>query len=165
MKHIIKDLLIVAFLGAFGGIVNTLVGKPRGKKYDWKIALPEVIIAIFAGFLMHRALQEFGASNNYQIIGVSLAGYSARGVLNIFNKLFLDKLKNLMLLLALPLILFTSGCMNIKSDQTVTQYYDDQGEVTRTVTETKITDKSFTLGTKGGNEEVNIIPLTVGKVN
>lgn len=57
------------------------------------------------------------------------------------------------------------GCMNIKTNTVVTEHFDSDGKVTKKVTEIKSTDDSFTLGTKGGNGEVNIIPLTVSGIN
>lgn len=66
------------------------------------------------------------------------------------------------------LVVFTlmlAGCMNIKSDTTITEHYDKDGKVTQKITKNQTTDNSFTLGTKGGNEEVNIIPLTVSGIN
>lgn len=95
MKIVIKELLLVGLLAAFGGFINTLACKPKEEPYNWKRAFPEVAIAIFAGLLVHWLLKNFDISDNYRIVGVALAGYSARGVLNVFNRLFLDHIKGL----------------------------------------------------------------------
>ena len=68
------------------------------------------------------------------------------------------------LLLIVPVLLL-AGCMNIETNTTITEHYNKDGKVTQKVTESQTTDNSFTLGTKGGNEEVNIIPLTVSGIN
>ena len=69
------------------------------------------------------------------------------------------------LLLIFFVIVMLTGCMNVKTNTVTTEHYDKDGKVTKKVTETKVTDDSFTLGTKGGNGEVNIIPLTVSGIN
>ena len=62
-------------------------------------------------------------------------------------------------------VMALNGCMNIKTNTVVTEHFDKDGQVSKKVTEIKSTDDSFTLGTKGGNGEVNIIPLTVSGIN
>lgn len=116
MKIVFKELLLVGLLAAFGGFINTLACKPKDETYNWKRAMPEIAIAIFAGLLIHWLLKDFDISDNYRIMSVALAGYSARGVLNIFNRLFLDHIKNVKLLwlfgASVCLVLLT-GCNSI----------------------------------------------------
>ena len=92
---IIKELIPVITLAGFGGVTNTLAGKKREEKYSFKIAIPEIIIAIFCGLVIHYILLEFHVSDNLRTAAIALAGYSARGVLMILNKVFFHKLKKL----------------------------------------------------------------------
>lgn len=69
------------------------------------------------------------------------------------------------IIVAFIAVMLLAGCMNVKTNTVATEFYDKDGKVTKKVTEIKATDDSFTLGTKGGNGEVNIIPLTVSGIN
>jgi hypothetical protein len=71
----------------------------------------------------------------------------------------------IILFIAVAVVMVLNGCMNVKTNTVVTEQFDKNGQVTKKITETKSTDDSFTLGTKGGNGEVNIIPLTVSGIN
>lgn len=88
-----------ALFAAFGGFISMIAGKPKEAKYSLLIAIPEVIIAIFAGLLMHYICIEMQMSDNVAIIFVAIAGYSARIVLEIFNaaavRWLKDAVKNL----------------------------------------------------------------------
>ena len=93
LKHVIDnciDCLPAILLGAFGGITRIITRKPKGEKFDWKIALPEVVIAIFSGLLVHYLTLEWGFSENLRTVTVALAGYSARSVTAVLNNIFIQ---------------------------------------------------------------------------
>ena len=93
LKHVIDnciDCLPAILLGAFGGITRSITRKPKGEKFDWKIALPEVVIAIFSGLLVHYLTLEWGFSENLRTVTVALAGYSARSVTAVLNNIFIQ---------------------------------------------------------------------------
>lgn len=87
------DALPAAVLAAFGGLTRAVAGKPKGVKFDWKIAFPEIVIAIFSGLLIHWLTLEWGISENFRTVAVALAGYSARSVMVILNNVFLQFVK------------------------------------------------------------------------
>lgn len=86
-------LLPVIGLAAFGGLTRTFYGKDRKESYDWRIALPEIIIAIFSGLLIHWITLEMGLSVNLRTAAIALAGYSARSVMLILNAIFITFVK------------------------------------------------------------------------
>lgn len=90
--HIV-ELLPAALLAAFGGFTRAVAGKPKGEKFDWKIALPEIIVAVFSGLLIHWLTIEMGVSENLRTVSVALAGYCARSVTAILNKMFIAFVK------------------------------------------------------------------------
>jgi len=92
----IVELLPVILLGAFGGFTRTVAGKERGAAYSWKIAIPEILIAIFCGLLIHWILLEYNIGDNIRTAAIALAGYCARTVLDILQGCFLAKLKHSM---------------------------------------------------------------------
>ena len=87
------EILPVIALAAFGGITRTIYGKAKGDKYSWSIAIPEIIIAIFSGLLIHWLTLEMGLSENLRSAAVALAGYSARSVVAICNSIFVTFVK------------------------------------------------------------------------
>ena len=87
------ELLPAALLGAFGGLTRTVSGIPKGEKFNWKIAIPEIIIAVFSGLLMHWLTLEWGFSEHLRTATVALAGYCARSVTAILNKVFIQFVK------------------------------------------------------------------------
>ena len=95
IAELLLELLPIIALGAFGGLTRTLAGKRRGEPYKWSIAIPEIIIAVFSGLLVHWVLSDFAISPNLKTAAIALAGYSARGVINLFNSLFLDRLNKI----------------------------------------------------------------------
>lgn len=117
MRDKLIEVLAVVTLAAFGGFAGTLTGKSRHEPYSWKIAIPEIIIAIFSGLLIYYILLEFDISNNIRTVAIALAGYSARGVLTLLNGLFLNHLKRFKILFFSGLLLgliFASGCQTIE---------------------------------------------------
>jgi len=94
MKTLLKELLVVALLAGFGGLVRTLTAKDRDQPYNWRQGFIEVVIAIFAGLLMHWSLTNYPVSEDFRAMAVALSGYSARGILNVLDHLILNKLKN-----------------------------------------------------------------------
>ncbi len=122
MKNKLIEIFSVVGLAAFGGVANTLAGKPRHEPYNWKIALPEIVIAIFSGLMVHYILLELNVSPNVRTVAVALAGYSARGVLAVLHKTVLQHMTGgkapMILLLAAVLLFGTFGC------QTHREYYE-----------------------------------------
>ncbi len=91
------DLLPVILLGGFGGFIRTLAGKIRGEHYRWSIAIPEILIAIFAGLVVYWLLVEYKVGgDNLRAAMTSLAGYCARPLLAIC-RLGVPKVFNAML--------------------------------------------------------------------
>ena len=89
----ISELLPIVGLAAFGGITRTLYGKAKGEPYNWKIAIPEIIIAMFSGLLIHWLTLEMGLSENLRTVAIALAGYCARSVMAILNAVFITFVK------------------------------------------------------------------------
>lgn len=126
LKHLI-ELGPVILIAAFGGYTRTLTGKKQGEKYDWKIGLGEVMIAVFAGLLIHWSLTEYDIGANARATAVALAGYSARGVLSIFDRQFIDRLKRLSLwLLPVAALVCLAGCASL-AEKDVTTYSEVEG--------------------------------------
>ncbi len=86
------DLLPVIALAAFGGITRTLAGKARHEPYRLSIAIPEIVLAIFAGLLIHWLIGETAVPDNCRTAAIALAGYSSRSVIAIINAIFLRRL-------------------------------------------------------------------------
>lgn len=96
MKSLIKELIFVVLLAGFGGFVRTLSGKKRDDPYNWRIAIAEIVIAMFAGLLTHWLMSDCSSiSDNIRAVGIALSGYSARGVLSVFNVMFLERIKKI----------------------------------------------------------------------
>ncbi len=96
MKYAIEkmlELLPVAALAAFGGVTRTLAGKARGEPYRLRIAVPEIVIAVFSGLLIHWLTLGTGIGENIRTAAIALAGYSARSVIAVVNTFFIRKLK------------------------------------------------------------------------
>jgi hypothetical protein len=87
------ELLPVVGLAAFGGVTRTVAGKARGEAYSFRIAIPEIIIAVFSGLLIHWLTLDAAMSDNLRTAAIALAGYSARSVIAIINSLFLNLIK------------------------------------------------------------------------
>ena len=91
MKMLMKDLFGVVLLAGFGGFVRTLTGKKHGEPYNLKIGVTEVLIAIFAGLLMHWICREYVVSDNLRTAAIALAGYSARGIMSILDSALIQR--------------------------------------------------------------------------
>lgn len=92
MKHLylkLLELLPVIGLAAFGGVTRTVAGKARGEAYSFRIAIPEIFIAVFSGLLMHWLTVDSSMSDNLRSASIALSGYSARSVLALLNAAFL----------------------------------------------------------------------------
>lgn len=77
-------------LAGFGGFIRALMDKDRLKQI-----FTEIVIAIFAGLLVFWFFEEYHISNNLRAIAISLAGYSARGIILVLDKVVLSKCKEL----------------------------------------------------------------------
>lgn len=96
MKQIglkLLELLPVVGLAAFGGFARTIAGKARGEAYSLRIAIPEVVLAVFSGLLIHWLTLEIAMSDNLRTAAIALAGYSARSVIALLNAVFLHLTK------------------------------------------------------------------------
>ena len=96
MRHILEkllELLPAAGLAAFGGFTRTLAGKTRGERYRLSIAIPEIVIAVFSGLLIHWLTSEANVSENIRTASIALGGYSARSVIAVLNVAFIKKWK------------------------------------------------------------------------
>lgn len=89
----IIELFPIVGLAAFGGVTRTVAGKARGEAYSLRIAVPEVVLAVFSGLLIHWLTLETGMSENMRTAAIALAGYSARSVIAILNAIFLNLLR------------------------------------------------------------------------
>lgn len=89
----VVELLPVVALAAFGGITRTVAGKMRGEPYSIRIAIPEIIIAIFSGIVIHYVCLEWGITENLRTAAVALAGYSSRAVLALLDAFFINWVK------------------------------------------------------------------------
>ena len=94
MKSVFRDLVFVIALGGFGGFIRTLAGRRRGEPYRWRVGVTEVLIAIFAGLVVHWVCCEYVQSDNIRTASVALAGYSARSIMTLFEAAFVDKMKS-----------------------------------------------------------------------
>lgn len=95
MKMLVKDLFGVVILAGFGGFVRTLTGKNHGEPYNLKIGITEILIAIFAGMLVHWLCREYVVSDNLRTAAIALAGYSARGIMAILDTAIIQRCKGL----------------------------------------------------------------------
>ena len=86
-KKIIEQIPAVG-LAALSGFARTLCGKASDKSYFWRKNIPEIVIAVFSGLLIHWLTQELGVSDNLRTVAIALAGYSARSVMNVLNVFF-----------------------------------------------------------------------------
>lgn len=91
--HNLVELVPVLAVAMFGGITRTIAGKTRGEAYSLKIAIPEIVIAVFAGLLVHWLTSEMQIAEGYRTAAIALAGYSSRAILAILNAVFIDIVK------------------------------------------------------------------------
>lgn len=119
MKTLLKDICTVIALAGFGGFIRTLVGKQHGEPYNIKIGVTEILIAIFAGLLVHWLCQEYVISDNLRTAAIALAGYSARGIMAILETAVIQRCKGLakffgkLGVIAL-LLIAVAGCQNLQ---------------------------------------------------
>ena len=86
-KHLVFELLPVAFLAAFGGAVSYL-NRPREDFSIWWL-LVGLMTAIFVGLVVHYLLESTTWPDGVQAAVVSLAGYASRDVLYILKARFI----------------------------------------------------------------------------
>lgn len=121
MKTLLKDLFTVIALAGFGGFIRTLVGKQHGEPYNIKLGITEILIAIFAGLLVHWICQEYVISDNLRTAAIALAGYSARGIMAILDTAIIQRCKGLarffgklpLLPAVAALLLTAAGCQEL----------------------------------------------------
>ena len=92
MKHLFdgfRDFLPVLLLGAFGGIARTIAGKRRNEPLSLWILLQEIVLAVFAGLVIHLLLSETDLWESVKTASVALAGYSSRSVLALPHTAFI----------------------------------------------------------------------------
>lgn len=90
MQNTLKDLTMVVTLAGFGGFIRSLIDKNKLKN-----AIVEIFIAIFAGLIVYWFFQEYQISSNLRAIAISLAGYSARGIILVLDCLVISKCKEI----------------------------------------------------------------------
>lgn len=98
MKYLylkLLELLPVIGLAAFGGVTRTVAGKARGEAYSLRIAIPEIIIAVFSGMLVHMLTADSSMSDNLRSAAIALSGYCARSVLALISAAFVHVSKKL----------------------------------------------------------------------
>ena len=109
MKQMIRELGMVILLGGFGGFIRTLVGKKRGEPYNLRIGMAEILIAVFAGLLVHWLCREYVQYDNLRTAAIALAGYSARGIMAILDAAVISRCKALAKLFGrIGVLLFTA---------------------------------------------------------
>ena len=86
------ELSLVGLFAAFGGIARTIIGKKRNEPYSYRIALSEVVVAIFAGCLIHFLMSPHEIHQGYKFFAIGMAGLSARELLSILRTKFLKKI-------------------------------------------------------------------------
>ena len=95
MKDIVKmgmEILPAVSLAVFGGLTRTLVGKNLKERYNWRIGITEMVIAGFAGVVLHLLMSEYNISEGYKSAAIALSGYSAREVLGLLRTGLLKKI-------------------------------------------------------------------------
>lgn len=91
----LRDLLPVLLLGAFGGIARTIAGKRRNEPLSLWILLQEIVLAVFAGIVIHLLLSETNLWESVKTASVALAGYSSRSVLALLHTAFIRNTKEI----------------------------------------------------------------------
>ncbi|HBJ94943.1 MAG: phage holin family protein [Victivallales bacterium] len=91
----IADLLPVLTLGALGGISRAIMSRKKDEPITLWGVLQEIIVAIFAGIVVHLLLSETGLWESVRTASVALAGYSSRSVLALLQTCFLANVKNI----------------------------------------------------------------------
>lgn len=92
VKEKLIELMTSGVFAALGGFVNSIANRKKGEPFKVCETAGEILIAIFAGLLVHYVVLELNYSEGIRTISVALAGYSARGVLAILNSIFVEKL-------------------------------------------------------------------------
>ena len=98
MKHLfdgLRDLLPVLLLGAFGGIARTIASKKRSEPLSWWLLAQEIVLAVFAGIVIHLLLSETTLWESVKTASVALAGYSSRSVLALLHTAFIKHTKEI----------------------------------------------------------------------
>ncbi len=98
MKQLLNDfreLLAPILLSGFGGVARVLDGYRRGEPIGLCRAVAELVLAVFAGLLMHWLTKDASLSDGVRTAAISLAGYSSRPIIDIINNIFLKKLKGI----------------------------------------------------------------------
>lgn len=88
------ELIPALILALAGGFARTWAKKPRNAKYEWKIAMPELIIAGFCGIVMHYLCVYFKTPEALSAFVIAISGYGARQVLEVLNITLLQRLKS-----------------------------------------------------------------------
>ncbi len=83
------ELIPVVGLAVFGGLTRTIYGKAKDEPWSFKRALPEMIIAGFAGLIIHWVTKDMGMSDSLRAVFISMGGYSSRSILAVFHRVFI----------------------------------------------------------------------------
>lgn len=90
-----RDLLPVLLLGAFGGIARSIASRKRDEKISIWWLMQEIVLAIFAGIVIHLLLKDTSLWESVKTASVALAGYSSRSVLALLQAAFLQHAKKI----------------------------------------------------------------------
>lgn len=90
MQDTFKEIGTAVLLAGFGGCIRALIDKNKFKQI-----FVEIIIAIFAGLIVYWFFREYQISSNLSAIAISLAGYSARGIILVLDKVVISKCKDI----------------------------------------------------------------------
>ena len=75
--------------------MRMMCARREGQKCSFTLVAIEMAVAAFAGFLVDAAMVEIGASPNWRVITISIAGFSSREVLELLCGVVLAALKKL----------------------------------------------------------------------
>lgn len=96
MKQLLNDcreLLAPILLSGFGGVARVLDGYRRGEPCGFCRAIAELVLAVFAGLLMHWITKDASLSDGVRTAAISLAGYSSRPIIDIINNALIKRMK------------------------------------------------------------------------
>ena len=96
---LMKDSMVTSVVESMPAVTIALFGSlvalfaPPEKKFSFKMFLGGLLAAAFVGLIINVGLVAYDVNEHIRIISVALGGYSARDVLELVSKKFLDKVK------------------------------------------------------------------------
>ena len=95
MKDLLEQSWLPALLGAVGGLMRMMCARREGQKCSFTLVIIEMVVAAFTGFLVDAIMVEMGASPNWRVVTISIAGFSSREVLEVLCRTVLAALKKI----------------------------------------------------------------------